>query len=126
MRIFAIICLLFAASAHGFILDEGRLSDAKEAHAQRIFSQLRCVVCQGQSVKDSQADLAIAMRALVREKLQEGKSEAEIFGEMRALYGPDVVLTPDSSAQNILLWYAPLFFAIIGVVVIRQYYKKRK
>jgi cytochrome c-type biogenesis protein CcmH len=79
-----------------------------EARARRISQDLRCVVCQNQSIDDSNAPLAHDLRVIVRERLVAGDSDAEVLAFVEARYGSFVLLRPRLTAQTVLLWLTPL------------------
>lgn len=83
----------------------------------RITSELRCVVCQGLSVKDSPAESARQMRDLVVQRVAEGKTDQEIVDEFRASYGDWVVLTPPLLSWSGLVWLVPLIALLAGLAV---------
>lgn len=85
-----------------------RLADpAKEAHARALFRQIRCVVCQSESIDESEADLARDLRRTVREQVAAGRSDAEIKRFLVARYGEFILLRPRFSGATLLLWLAP-------------------
>lgn len=114
MRRVVLMLLLLAAPAHASTLDE-RFSDAaRENRAVELFRQLRCVVCEGQSIHESNAPLAADMRALVRQRIEEGLSDAQILALMQERYGDKALMRPPENAQTWLLWYGPpLFFLLL-------------
>ena len=79
-----------------------------EDRARALGKTLRCVVCQNQSIEESDAELAEDMRALVREELSSGKTEAEVTALMRDRYGDYVLLRPPVQRNTLVLWFAPL------------------
>ena len=87
----------------------------------KISKNLRCLICQGQSVYDSQSDFAISIKILIKNKLQEGKSEEEIYDYLIRLYGEWIVYDPEFSTKNLILWFFPLILFIFGGLLI---YKK--
>jgi cytochrome c-type biogenesis protein CcmH len=95
------------------------LADPKlEARARAIASELRCLVCQNQSIDDSDAPLAKDLRILVREKLKEGASDADVRAFVVARYGDFVLLRPPVKPETLLLWTAPLLALIGGAAAI--------
>lgn len=80
-----------------------------EMRAHKIGEALRCVVCQNQSIDESNAPLAADMRVMVRERLRSGDSNAQVIDYMRERYGDFVLLKPPLQANTILLWMAPFF-----------------
>ena len=99
-----------------------RLPDAvQEARARHIFEQVRCLVCQNESIDDSQADLARDLRQIVRGQVQAGRSDAEIKRFLVDRYGEFVLLKPSFSPGNAALWMGPfLVVALGGVLMLRR------
>ena len=96
-----------------------RLKDpAQEARARQIFRDVRCLVCQNESIDDSEADLAHDLRQIVREQVKAGKSQAEIKAFLTERYGEFVLLTPSFSAGNLALWGGPFVVVILGGVLL--------
>lgn len=96
-----------------------RLPDpAQEAKAREIFRDVRCLVCQNESIDDSEADLARDLRQIVREQVKAGRSEAEIKRFLVDRYGEFVLLTPRFSAGNLALWGAPFLVVVAGVALL--------
>ena len=92
-----------------------RLADpAREAQAREIFRDVRCLVCQNESIDDSEAELARDLRAIVREQVQAGRSQPEIKRFLTDRYGEFVLLTPAFSAGNLALWLGPLAVVVLG------------
>jgi len=87
---------------------------AQEARAEAIGSQLRCLVCQNESIEDSGADLARDLRAVVRQRVQAGDNDAQITAWMVDRYGNFVRLRPPLSLATALLWFTPLLGLLAG------------
>jgi cytochrome c-type biogenesis protein CcmH len=93
---------------------------ALEARARRLSQELRCVVCQNQSIDESNAPLAHDLRVIVRERLVAGDSDAEVLAFVEARYGEFVLLRPRFKPQTVLLWLAPpLLLAGAGIFLLR-------
>lgn len=104
-----------------------QLPDAgQEAKAQALMQSLRCLVCQGQSIADSDAELAGDMRALVRQRIAAGESPEQIRGWLVARYGKWVSYDPPFDAMTAPLWIAPLILLAIGIWVARGRFKRRR
>ena len=103
-------------SAAAFGVDQTSLNAAEEARARVLFSQLRCLVCQNQSIEDSSAELAIDLRAIVREQILSGVSDQAILDFMVARYGEWVLLDPPVSQKSWLLWAFPPLIGIFGLL----------
>lgn len=109
--------LHFSPCAYAVNPDEILKDPALETRARQISSELRCLVCQNQSIDISDADLARDLRVIVRERLSAGDTDAQVFDFVVARYGQFVLLKPRFSAENALLWGAPLVFVFIGALV---------
>ena len=92
-----------------------RLPDpAQEARARAIFADVRCLVCQNESIDDSEAELAHDLRRIVREQVKAGRSDAEIKRFLTDRYGEFVLLTPRFSLANLVLWGGPFLVVVFG------------
>jgi cytochrome c-type biogenesis protein CcmH len=92
-----------------------RLSDpAQEARARALFREVRCLVCQNESIDDSTASLAHDLRQVIREQVSAGRSDAEIRAFLVARYGEFALLKPAVSAPNAALWGAPVLVLLVG------------
>lgn len=123
MRIFFALLFLFCAGvAHA----EEKLSDpAFEMRAQTVMKELRCLVCQGESVAESGADFAKDIRTLVREQVKAGKNEGEVLQFMQARYGDYILMTPPLASRTLLLWLMPVLTLIFGAVFAARYWRSR-
>ena len=84
----------------------------------KISKNLRCLICQGQSVYDSQSDFALSMKVLIDNKINEGKTEKEIYDFLKNKYGEWIVYEPEIGLNTILLWVIPLILFIFGGILI--------
>ena len=107
-------------------LEEQLASPVLEARAHALGQQIRCVTCAGQTINDSHAPLAEALRRTVREQLQQGAADAEILAYIRERYGDDVLQTPPIAPRTVALWGIPLVFLSIGMVAAYVYSRQRK
>jgi cytochrome c-type biogenesis protein CcmH len=105
----------FAAPAFAVEPDEVLADPAKEALAREISAELRCPVCQGQSIDDSNAPLSRDLRIVVREHIMAGESKGQILDFMASRYSEFVLLRPRLSARNMLLWLAPSLLLTFGL-----------
>jgi cytochrome c-type biogenesis protein CcmH len=103
-----VFLLMVLAPAHAVEPGEMLKDAALEARARRISQELRCVVCQNQSIDDSTAPLAHDLRVIVRERLVAGDSDAQVLAFVEARYGEFVLLRPHLEPQTLLLWTTPL------------------
>ncbi len=88
---------------------------AQEARAERIGSQLRCLVCQNESIEDSQSDLARDLRHIVREQVAAGKTNQQVIAWLVARYGNFVRLKPPLDADTLVLWGSPVIALLAGL-----------
>jgi cytochrome c-type biogenesis protein CcmH len=98
---------------------------ALEARMVRITSELRCLVCQNQTIADSNAGLAADLRQEARELLKQGKSDAEVVDYMTARYGDFVLYLPPLRATTLLLWFGPALMLLVGAAVLLGVLRRR-
>jgi len=108
----------FTLAANAVLLNEVLPNQKLELRARAISSQLRCLVCQNETIDDSNALLAHSLRLFIRERLQEGDNEKQILDFIVARYGEYVLLTPRFSGAKIILWLAPIFILLFGLIYI--------
>ena len=113
-----VLALLGSAPAFAVQVDEILPDPALEARARAISHDLRCMVCQNQSIDDSEAPLARDLRLLVRERLKAGDSDGQVVDFMVARYGEFVLLKPRLSWHTAILWGAPLLVLVAGFLMI--------
>ena len=116
------LALLWAVAAPALEPEERLADPAAEARARALSAQLRCLVCQNQSIDDSNAPLAADMRRLVRRQIAEGRDDDEIIAYLRSRYGDYVLLDPPFSRATAALWIAPfglLSLGAAGFIVVR-------
>lgn len=109
---------LLAACAHANEAAPAAADPALEARMMRITAELRCLVCQNQTIADSQSGLATDLRQQVREMLQRGASEQQVIDYMTARYGDFVRYRPPLKANTVLLWFGPLLLLLGGVAAL--------
>lgn len=116
--IFALSILLLAATS--FAIDASKEFDdpVLQARYEKIIAEVRCMQCQNESLKDSEAFLAIDLRREIRRLLSEGKSDAQIYDFLVARYGEFALYRPRMGGKTLILWIAPLLLLAIGAVVI--------
>ncbi|MEW5703760.1 MAG: cytochrome c-type biogenesis protein [Pseudomonadota bacterium] len=106
--------------------DEMLEDPALEARAREIGKELRCLVCQNQSIDDSDAELARDLRVLIRERLKRGDTNAEAIAFVVARYGDYVLLRPPVKPSTYLLWLGPLLILLAGGFGLGLYLRRRK
>jgi cytochrome c-type biogenesis protein CcmH len=118
LRLLMIATSLWTAPALAVQPDEVLSDPAMEARARELSKELRCMVCQNQSIDDSDAPLARDLRLLVRERLQAGDSDAQVLDFLVKRYGEFVLLNPRFSGRTALLWLMPVLVLLIGAIVL--------
>jgi cytochrome c-type biogenesis protein CcmH len=99
---------------------------AKEAQAKALMDTIRCLVCQGQSIADSNAELAGDMRSLIRERIQKGEKPEDIRAWLVRRYGNWVTYDPPLDRITFVLWAAPILFLLLGIVVAGGTLRRRR
>src|ERR1700742_1326176 len=112
------VALLGTPMAWAVEPDEMLSDPVLEARARALSKELRCMVCQNQSIDDSAAPLAHDLRVLVRERLTAGDTDAQVLTFVQARYGEFVLLRPPFKLQTLLLWFAPLLLLAAAVFVL--------
>ena len=97
-----------------------------EVSQNTIYKNLRCLICQGQSIADSNSDFAQTIKLVVKDLLKEGKTEKEIYSFMAEKYGEWIVFKPQLNKQNFMLWFFPYLALILGGIFIFFLLKKSK
>ena len=112
------LALALAGPALAVNPDERLADPVLEARARTLGKELRCLVCQNQSIDDSNADLAHDLRVLVRERLTAGDSDAQVLAYLQARYGNYVLLKPPVDPATWVLWFGPAAVLLVGVGVL--------
>ena len=101
-------------------------NDLLEKRARHISKDIRCVVCQNQSIDDSDAPLASDLRVLIRKRLVEGDTDQEVISYLVSRYGDFVLLTPPVKGATLFLWFGPVVFALLGMLGLVLYFRRQK
>ena len=103
-----------------FILSFQKVSIANNISSEidKISKNLRCLICQGQSVYDSQSDFALSIKKLIKNKLEDGESKKQIYEYLKNKYGEWIVYDPEFNKKNLMLWIFPLILFISGGLLI--------
>ena len=117
---FKLTCLIF------FILfNFASLFSSEVINELTIHKNLRCLVCQGQSISDSNSEFALTLKSVVKDLIDEGKTEEEIYNFLSDKYGDWILYKPKFNLENIILWVFPYIVLIIGGFIIIFLIKKR-
>ncbi len=127
MKKFLLLLLLAGFAGVTFAIDTGVAFEDPEMQAryEKIISEVRCLKCQNQTIKDSNAFLAGDLRREIRRLLTEGKTDAEIFDFLVQRYGDFALYRPRMSGITLLLWIAPGIFLLVGGVIAVRVIRKR-
>lgn len=120
-----ILALLTPLPAFAVNPDEILSNPVLEQRARNLSAQLRCMVCQNQSIDDSNAELARDLRVLVRERLTNGDTDQQVIDYVVSRYGEFVLLKPRLSAKTIILWATPVLLLLVGAIAILVFVRTR-
>ena len=125
MRLLFIFLLMMSGSVYA--VDTHQLSDPKQQETyETLTKELRCLVCQNQTIADSNAELAGDLRRQVYEMLQQGKSKEEIVQFMTDRYGDFVLYKPPFKGKTSVLWIAPVVFLLLGLITVFFFIRRKK
>ena len=121
-------CLMQFLSNNSYTVepDEVLKNQKQELRARNISKNVRCMVCQNQSIDDSNAPLAKDLRILIRSKIKDGKNDEEIYKFLTDRYGDFILLKPPLKLSTLALWFFPFIFLIIGIFIVFYHNKKSK
>lgn len=122
----AVLCLLGGEIARAVEPDEVLADPLLEQRARAISRELRCMVCQNESIDDSHAPLARDLRLIVRERLKEGAADQDIFDDLTRRYGDFVLLRPRLSLRTVLLWSTPCLVFLAGAALMAFGLRRRE
>ena len=123
--VFVVAAMLGNSAAYAVQPDEIMADPVKETRARDLSRELRCMVCQNQSIDDSDAPLARDLRLLVRERIAAGDSDAQVIDFLVARYGEFVLLKPRVNQHTLLLWLVPPLVLLGGGFVLWRYSRRR-
>jgi len=115
MKFFKFILIVFLSF---FIFQKNLIANDNSKLINKISKNLRCLICQGQSIYDSQSDFAISMKLLIKKKIEEGNSEKQIYEYLKNQYGEWISYDTEINQKTYLLWLFPLFLFIFGGILI--------
>jgi cytochrome c-type biogenesis protein CcmH len=129
LQLLVLLCLGFVVLSPRVAGQQARpLADDPELEKRvmNLSEELRCLVCQNETLAASQADLAVDLRREIREQMKAGKSDKEIVAFLTARYGDFVLYRPPVRPTTYLLWFGPFIFLVIGLGVLYRYLKRRR
>ena len=116
----------FSSNNYAVEPDEILKNEKHELRARNISKNIRCMICQNQSIDDSNAPLAKDLRILIRNKIKEGKNNEEIYKFLTDRYGDFILLKPPIKFSTLALWVLPFIFFTIGIFIVFYHNKKSK
>ena len=114
----------FSSTCYSVEPDEILQNQQQELRARNISKNIRCMVCQNQSIDESNAPLAKDLRILIRNKIKDGKNDSEIYKFLTDRYGDFILLKPPLRSSTFALWFFPIIFFIIGILIVFSHSKK--
>ena len=122
------ICLIQFFSSNSYTVEPNEILENKkqEFRARNISKNIRCMVCQNQSIDDSNSPLAKDLRILIRNKIKDGKKDEEIYKFLTDRYGEFILLKPLFKLNTLALWLLPFLFVLIGIFIVFFHNKKSK
>ena len=122
------ICLIqfFSNNSYTVEPDEVLENQKQELRARNISKNIRCMVCQNQSIDESSAPLAKDLRILIRNKIKQGNKDKEIYKFLSDRYGDFILLKPPFKLSTLALWFLPFIFFIVGIFIVFWHNKKSK
>ena len=126
-RVFVLILVLISLAAPALAKEAKPVEDPQiEQRMQALTQELRCLVCQNETLADSRADLAEDLRKEIREQMKAGKSDQEIIAFLTQRYGDFVLYKPPVKATTYLLWFGPFVLLLGGTLLLYRYVKHRR
>ena len=116
----------FSSTCYSVEPDEILQNQKQELRARNISKNIRCMVCQNQSIDESNAPLAKDLRILIRNKIKDGKNDAEIYKFLTDRYGDFILLKPPLRSSTFALWFFPIIFFIIGILIVLFHNRKSR
>ena len=122
------ICLIQSFLSNSYTIEPDEILENKEQElrARNISENIRCMVCQNESIDESNAPLAKDLRVLIRSKIKEGKKDDEIYKFLTDRYGDFILLKPALKLNTFVLWFLPLVFFAAGIFLVYFHNKKSK
>ncbi len=127
MKIVPVLASFLLLASSAIAIDVGAAFDDPELQAryEKIVSEVRCLKCQNQTIKDSNALLASDLRREIRRMLEEGKTDDEIYDFLVARYGDFALYRPRASGKTLILWIAPMLFLVFGAFALFRIVQRR-
>ena len=125
MKIKLLIFVLTLVSFSSIISASSEMTSVQNDRAIDLFKETRCLVCQSQTIYDSNSELATDLKLFIKEEIIAGKTDDNIKAQLVTNYGEWILMTPSLSKTNYILWFSPLIFLLIGIIVMFKYIFKK-
>ena len=122
MKILKILVILFLSVGFSQLKSDEKNDELKN----KILKNVRCLICQGQSVYDSESDFAFSIKLIVEKKIKNGSSEDEIYSFLKRKYGQWILYEPELTKNTYILWLLPILLFLFGGAIIYKFLKKKK
>jgi len=123
---FLVLLVFFTAPAYAKEAQPSAADPVLEERVMKLSKELRCLVCQNETLADSRADLAEDLRGQIREQMKAGKSDKEIIAYLTDRYGKFILYNPPVDPTTYLLWFGPFILLLAGLTVLFRYLKQRR
>ena len=121
MKIKLLILILTFISFSSVLSASSKMTSKQNDRAIDLFKETRCLVCQSQTIYDSNSELATDLKLFIQEEIIAGKTDNDIKAQLVTNYGEWILMTPSLSKTNYILWFSPFIFLLIGIVVMFKY-----
>ena len=121
MKIKLLILILTFISFSSTLSASSKMTSKQNDRAIDLFKETRCLVCQSQTIYDSNSELATDLKLFIQEEIIAGKTDNDIKAQLVTNYGEWILMTPSLSKTNYILWFSPFIFLLIGIVVMFKY-----
>ena len=121
MKIKLSILILTFISFSSILSASSKMTSKQNDRAIDLFKETRCLVCQSQTIYDSNSELATDLKLFIQEEIIAGKTDNDIKAQLVTNYGEWILMTPSLSKTNYILWFSPFIFLLIGIVVMFKY-----
>ena len=121
MKIKLLIFVLTLISFLNIVSASSEMTSIQNDRAIDLFKETRCLVCQSQTIYDSNSELATDLKLFIQEEIIAGKTDNDIKAQLITNYGEWILMTPSLSKTNYILWFSPFIFLLIGIVVMFKY-----
>ena len=125
MKIKLLILILTFISFSSILSASSKMTSKQNDRAIDLFKETRCLVCQSQTIYDSNSELATDLKLFIKEEIIAGKTDDNIKAQLVTNYGEWILMTPSLSKTNYILWFSPLIFLLIGIIAMFNYIFKK-